>query len=469
VGVILTEHQREEMEKIVQAGLDGKKDLSLTGRAGTGKTTILDELGIYAVREGPWREVIYWTTTGRAKFILSKKVNAEVRTTHSGLYGRGDDELTEQLDHEGNVLLDEEGNPKMMRTGKIVFGSPRSNLPENALIVIDEASMMPVEPVYQDLMTVLPWSSAVLKCGDPNQLPPVQGVPVPGFREGDTPTAHLEEIHRQAWDNPVIRIADGVSKQKSLSDIFESTDVTHRFHMDVFDAAEWMVWSTMDEKKDSTLLTSTHQTRRTANNHVRKLLEHDDLLVKNDLLVALINDHERGLMNGETFRIVDIMDFESPFGRTFIAWREFDTMPMLIQAGTIGAENVRWAGFKDQLYARYQRWQVEGLDDLKKLSGILDAAGHPFAALEVLKPTPEGRAAGRTELTHSEANKRIRGLYSWIDYGYCLTIHKAQGSEWESVGYIRDWWVAKKAKPKLRSQLDYTAITRTSGDLFMWG
>ncbi len=53
---------------------------------------------------------------------------------------------------------------------------------------------------------------------------------------------------------------------------------------------------------------------------------------------------------------------------------------------------------------------------------------------------------------------------TWLDWAYCITIHKSQGSQWESVLIAKDnkfRYVAKK-EPKLYRQLAYTAVTRSS-------
>lgn len=50
-----------------------------------------------------------------------------------------------------------------------------------------------------------------------------------------------------------------------------------------------------------------------------------------------------------------------------------------------------------------------------------------------------------------------------MDYGYCLTVHKAQGSQWPKVTLCDDGF--GKWDPKLRRQWLYTAITRAQEEL----
>ena len=57
------------------------------------------------------------------------------------------------------------------------------------------------ETLGRDLLS---FGTKVLVLGDPFQLPPVQGA---GFFTADEPDCMLTEIHRQAADNPIIRMS----------------------------------------------------------------------------------------------------------------------------------------------------------------------------------------------------------------------------------------------------------------------
>ena len=68
------------------------------------------------------------------------------------------------------------------------------------LIVIDECSMVDAE-LGRDLMS---FGVPVLVLGDPAQLPPIQGG---GFFTEAEPDAMLTEVHRQAQDDPIVRLS----------------------------------------------------------------------------------------------------------------------------------------------------------------------------------------------------------------------------------------------------------------------
>ena len=78
-----------------------------------------------------------------------------------------------------------------------------------ALIVIDECSMVDAE-LGRDLMS---FGVPLLVLGDPAQLPPIQGG---GFFTDAEPDAMLTEVHRQAEDNPIIRLSMDIRAGREL-------------------------------------------------------------------------------------------------------------------------------------------------------------------------------------------------------------------------------------------------------------
>src|SRR6185437_6719998 len=72
-----------------------------------------------------------------------------------------------------------------------------------SLIVVDECSMVDAE-LARDLMS---FRVPLLVLGDPAQLPPIAGG---GFFTEAEPDAMLTEVHRQARDNPIVRMSMAV-------------------------------------------------------------------------------------------------------------------------------------------------------------------------------------------------------------------------------------------------------------------
>ena len=77
------------------------------------------------------------------------------------------------------------------------------------LIVIDECSMVDAE-LGRDLMS---FDCPLLVLGDPAQLPPIQGG---GFFTNSEPDAMLTEVHRQAQDDPIVRMSMDIREGREL-------------------------------------------------------------------------------------------------------------------------------------------------------------------------------------------------------------------------------------------------------------
>ena len=88
-----------------------------------------------------------------------------------------------------------------------VFHAPASKA---RLIVIDECSMVDAE-LGRDLLS---FGTPLLVLGDPAQLPPIQGA---GFFTAGEPDAMLTEVHRQARNDPIVRLSMEVRSGNRLA------------------------------------------------------------------------------------------------------------------------------------------------------------------------------------------------------------------------------------------------------------
>lgn len=111
------------------------------------------------------------------------------------------------------------------------------------------------------------------------------------------------------------------------------------------------------------------------------------------------------------------------------------------------------------------------------LNGVVCAAHS--AALDgesphhiVLNVDYEGRtlydlpvSRGHFDNTYEETQVSVPYSYAFfpMDYGYALTVHKAQGSQWDKVTVVDDGW--GRGKDDQRRQWLYTAITRAQREL----
>src|SRR5436190_9965762 len=171
----------------------------LFGYAGTGKTTLARHIA-----DGVTGEVKYAAFTGKAALVMRNKGCDGASTIHSLIY-RARETRDEQPTFE---LWDD---------------APASKA---KLIVIDECSMVDAE-LGRDLMS---FGCPLLVLGDPAQLPPIQGG---GFFTSAEPDAMLTEVHRQAQNDPIVRLSMDVREGRSIEvGEYGETEVVRRGDLD---------------------------------------------------------------------------------------------------------------------------------------------------------------------------------------------------------------------------------------------
>ena len=122
------------------------------------------------------------------------------------------------------------------------------------LIVIDECSMVDAE-LARDLLS---FGKPILVLGDPFQLPPVKGG---GYFTDAAPDVMLTQIHRQAEDNPIIRLSEVVRSGGELKEgVYGETRVIPRAAVDAAQVLE------ADQ-----VLVGINRTRRAYNQRMREL------------------------------------------------------------------------------------------------------------------------------------------------------------------------------------------------------
>jgi len=335
----------------------------LAGYAGTGKTTLV---GIF--RDYISGKVCYAAYTGKAAMQMRKQ-GVAAQTVHSLCY-----------------------IPQVDKEGKTTFAlNPDCELSYAKLLVLDECSMVGKE-MGADLLS---FETPILVLGDPGQLPPIKGT---AFFTGKTPDIMLEEVHRQALDSPILRVATEVRQGKTLKRTDEEGLLVYPMLGD-------------GDKEDILLnceqaITGTNKVRNRGNKIVR---EHYDcpgpFPITNERLVCLRNNRRFGLFNG-----------------------------LIVQTLSDAKEN----GEEIKLNIRTE-------------------LGTELKSIRILKECFSNYKAVQ-ELPYNQ-----RALYDEFDYGYVLTVHKSQGSQWDDVlllddGFLR--WDRGQRKRWL-----YTAITRAAEKL----
>lgn len=358
--------QQDQAIKAVRQWLDDPKApqvFRLFGFAGTGKTTIARELANEVKGS-----VHFACFTGKAALVLRKKGCFGASTIHSLIY-----------------------KPVPLPGGGVEFELDEESAARHAaLLVIDEVSMVG-EDIALDLLS---FGCKVLVLGDPAQLPPVFGE---GFFINADPDFMLTEVHRQAQDNPIIRMSMDVREGRGLNvGEYGSSLVVPRFRLTPNALQEIVV--TSDQ-----VLCGTNRTRQILNAQIRGQkglagVPNPGMPTVGDRLVCLKNKRDKSLFNGGLFEVLSVANDE----------------------------------IASQMEVR-----------------SLDEEDHH---VDIRVPT---------ELfIPSDKKKNWYDFLSYEEftYGWALTVHKSQGSQWDNVTVFDE---SASFKEHAAKHL-YTAITRAA-------
>lgn len=332
----------------------------LFGFAGTGKTTLAKHLA--ETTDGSTK---FCAFTGKAALVMRQKGCTGATTIHSLIY-----KPARQTEENPNFTLWDE--------------APASRAD---LIIVDECSMVD-EELGRDLLS---FGTPLLVLGDPAQLPPVSGG---GFFTDAEPDVMLTEVHRQAADNPIIRLSMDVRAGRPLEPgTYDDTQVVLKSDLD-----PERVYGT------DQVLVGRNATRRAYNQRLRELRGFTDPMpVSGDKLVCLRNKRSKSLYNGSLWTVKE----------RAVSKKGLVTMRLL-------AED----------------------------SDLFDA----------VKVTARGECfTGQLEKLDWSQRRR----YEEFDYGYALTVHKAQGSQWDDVVVFDESFAFREA----RERWLYTGITRAAEKL----
>jgi exodeoxyribonuclease-5 len=239
-----------------------KQVFYLAGYAGTGKTTLATSLA-----EDVKGDVLYGAFTGKAALVMRSKGCKGASTIHSMIYSAEVDE----------------------KTGLVTYSlNKNSDVGSAGLVVIDECSMVD-EALGKDLLS---FGTKVLVIGDPFQLPPVKGT---GFFTSGEPDFLLTEVHRQARDNPIIRMSMDIREGRKLEHgTFGESRVIGKAELDP-----------QDVLSANQVIVGRNATRTLYNSRIRNLRYDPPGLqpVLGEKLICLKNKRPMGLLNGSMWEV----------------------------------------------------------------------------------------------------------------------------------------------------------------------
>lgn len=391
----------------------------LFGYAGTGKTTItrhaIGELGLEPMdRMGGSGGVLYAAFTGKAALVMTRK-GTPASTIHSLIY-KVSEATPEEIERVTRELETLRKGLRSMGPAERSFAEiqirrlelrladihqPRFILNEQSLV--RDADLIVLDEVSmvgaEMASDLLAFGKPILVLGDPGQLPPIKGDGA--FTDAD-PDVMLTDIHRQAETSAIIRLAT-LARQSVLIPYGEHDDFVWKMRRSDIGPHQFL--------KGGQVICGRNATRLFLNTAMKQAAGFPDAYPRGsgEKIICLKNRHDLGLVNGMFLDLSDIRD-ESPLA--------FSAMVRTEDGTSVPGRQWFYKGhFDDHVAYDAERLRRDWRD--------------------------------------------MRGLVESV-WGYAITCHKAQGSQWENV-IVFDDGLGRTAEDRARWL--YTAITRAEQGL----
>lgn len=450
-----------ELEKFIE---DYGTEITLSGYAGTGKSTIIGIFSKWLDHRIGRGNIVYTAPIHRANVITKQNnPNANVYTL-SALFGFTPD-TDEAMERESLDLRELE-----FRSKNQVKYEP------GQLIIIDEASMVQ-DGLYEYIQKIIAKDGvSVIYVGDSAQLRPVKSDHISKvFTSDGVPQITLTKVERTG-DNPILKEAtrlrrgEGLSYQTDINDkgqgvLYTSNDTVINENLKQIISSEEFNADPLHFR----VITATNAAAATYNSKIRSLRygKFAKPFVKGDILMGYSNklrkpDGSYRLINSMDYIVQNVRDTTVKF-RTDKGTIEFKAFKLSIRpiGNTImddfhitvidknepDSKLFEIVEYKDRLW----RMAKEAKQD-KQISKYRDLVQMAFSIDNELNITKN--------LEDNQGRLKIRKA---IDYGYAQTVWKSQGSTYSKVlilsneidtfGYGRDVM-------QLRNELRYVAVSR---------
>lgn len=286
------------------------------------------------------------------------------------------------------------------------------------VVVVDEVSMAPKE--LMDLL--FKHNTYVICLGDPFQLPPVEEKQ--DNRLLEKPHIFLDEIMRQAAESEIIQLTMSIRAGKPL-EVFKGKEVQVLSKNDLIPS----MYTWADQ-----ILVATNNKRHEINDYMRKQKGFGYEPCVGDKVICLKNYWEDFSLTGEGDPLVNgsigyLLDEPEKI--------QLNVPPRIYRPGVIDALSIHMMSDTEQEYVSY-------IDP-----NIIHAKE------SVLTPFDKYKLNQAKNLIGTVVPREFA-------YAYAITTHKAQGSEWNKVLVLEEWYPKEKED---HARWLYTACTRASEKL----
>lgn len=454
------------------------KSFCLIGAAGTGKTTTVETIAAQLVKSGLPRipdgstsrnlsgkySILFCAFTNRAvrrlRQCLPQEFQQNALTIHKAL----------EYQRQKVSIINEEG----LTVDKSVFLPllhAKNQETHLQIVVMEEASMNSVE-LHQQVIEAFP-NAIFIYLGDLNQLKPVYGASILGYKLTHLPVVELGRVYRQGLGSPIVDFAHKIKEGKALDlqylkDICASSNEVGQVKITKIDKrvdggllAKVVAGALIQRIRNGSLDFTDTQILCPfnkgfggieINNYIADALAKDRNSevweVHSGLSLRYFSCGDRVIFNKREYLITEIKR------NAMYAGKKRDQLRHSLHLD-------RW-GYMNLDHSPSAKEEVESLSSEDFLSGLnVDLSQLPeeelskrqashILTLELDDPY--------SEFYEEPIELKSSGEIAELEFAYCITVHKAQGSEWKNVILLLHHTHAAM----LSRELLYTAVTRAS-------
>lgn len=450
-----------ELEKFIE---DGGTEITLSGYAGTGKSTIIGIFSKWLNNRIGRGNIVYTAPTHRANVITKQNnPNANVYTL-SALFG-----FTPDTD----IAMEQDS----LDLRELEFRSKNQVKYEpGQLIIIDEASMVQ-DGLYEYIQKIVAKDGvSVIYVGDSAQLRPVKSDHISKvFTSDGIPQITLTKVERTG-DNPILKEAtrlrrgEGLSYQTDINDkgqgvLYTSNDTVINENLKQIISSEEFNADPLHFR----VITATNAAAATYNSKIRSLRygKFAKPFVKGDILMGYSNklrkpDGSYRLINSMDYIVQNVRDTTVKFktDKGDIEFKAFklsirptgstivdDFQITVIDKNEPDSKLFEIVEYKDRLWRMAK--EAKQNKQISKYRDLVQMAFNIDNELNITK-----------NLEDNQGRLKIRKA---IDYGYAQTVWKSQGSTYSKVLILSneiDTFGYGKDVMQLRNELRYVAVSR---------
>lgn len=459
--------QQKSALKELEAFVNGDDtSITLSGYAGTGKTTIMGIFNEYLKRRIQ-ADIIFSAPTHRANAVTRQKTpNAKVVTLQSLLGLRPDFDITEDVFDLHKLKFEQVANVKIEAA---------------SIVIVDEASMIQ-DSLYDFLLKQIAAKGAqIIFVGDKGQLRPVKANNISKVFRNDGAQLQLTKVERTG-DNPILKESTRVRNGEGFS---YETDIAPNgqgveYSSDKTRIREF-VRTSLKEMKDSQdplyfrVLAATNSSVEAYNSAIRQILygRRPAQLYEGELVMGYSNREydslrkKYKLMNSGDYVVQSVKPTTIQIDLTYPDRKESISMEGY-KVTLKDAIDTSASSFTIDVVSNFETDEniikvQEYIQTLWSMRKQLLAEGNPTAAKAVIEKINNIQNRIHTMRDVKDANGRLK-LRKSFDYGYAHTIHKSQGGTYSKVlindSSINTFGFNDKNGQEVRQELKYVAVSR---------